>query len=128
MLTEAQMKELDRKSSNTERKKWAHAQFDTAETNRGSPQVCLFGLYFLGKNQPWMETITEAARLAKAHGGNINAPSAAKVFKHAECFNVIDEWIENELEEHPNMKGWPSTATAIPYNFRNNVPWDRVHQ
>ena len=41
---------------------------------------------------------------------------------------MIDERLEEERGEDPNIKGWPSTATATPYNFRNNVPWDRVYQ
>ncbi len=72
--------------------------------------------------------MTEAARHAKAHCGDIDAKRAVKVFNDAECFHSNDEWIEEELENDPNTKGWPSTATATPYNLRNNVPWDRVHQ
>ncbi len=72
--------------------------------------------------------MTEAARLTKAHGGDVQAKCAVKVFNHTECFHAIDEWIEEELDNEGNTKGWPSTAIATPYNFRNNVPWDRVHQ
>ena len=49
-LDQDQIEEVAIKSNNIERKKWARAQFDKSEEDRGSSQLSLFGLYFLRKD------------------------------------------------------------------------------
>ena len=64
--------------------------------------------------------------LAAAHGGDLNANRAVKVFQRPPAFERIHEWVENEQRTVPHFRMWPDIATSVPHNFRNSVPFDRL--
>jgi hypothetical protein len=85
-------------------------------------------MYHLRKEQDYKLVLAEAERLANVNGGDIHAESAVITHKYARAFETADNWLAEEYRQHHDMRVWPSMATSVPYNFRNNVPWDRVRR